>query len=58
MTECQDCADECTRRTRCGRCNLLVCSWCHHHVHAWRRGPFAAAGSGILGSNPPDCKIL
>ena len=33
MTECQDCGEECKRRTRCKRCKLLVCGWCLHHVH-------------------------
>jgi hypothetical protein len=32
---CEDCGDEMlTRRTRCLRCGLLVCTWCYSHVHA------------------------
>jgi hypothetical protein len=30
---CEDCGDECRRRTRCPACDLLVCRWCYHHVH-------------------------
>lgn len=33
MTECEDCGDECKRRTRCKGCGLLVCRWCKHHIH-------------------------
>lgn len=56
MTKCQDCSAEAKRRARCRRCRLLVCSWCHHHVHAWVRGPFSATrmcpgGSTFLGAN-------
>jgi hypothetical protein len=33
MTECEDCGEECRRRTRCHHCGQLVCPWCWHHVH-------------------------
>lgn len=33
MTLCEDCGEDCKRRTRCPNCKLLVCSWCWHHSH-------------------------
>lgn len=39
MTNCEDCGDETTRRTRCKKCGILVCRWCYHHAHA---GPLAS----------------
>lgn len=33
MTQCEDCGDDCQRRTRCPNCNKLVCRWCYHHTH-------------------------
>jgi hypothetical protein len=33
MKECEDCGDECARRTKCPLCGLLVCPWCRGHVH-------------------------
>ncbi len=33
MTECEDCGDDCGRRTRCPYCGLLICRWCYHHIH-------------------------
>ena len=32
-TECEDCGEECRRRTRCKRCGKLVCCHCLHHTH-------------------------
>lgn len=33
MVQCEDCGDDCQRRTRCPNCNNLVCRWCYHHTH-------------------------
>jgi hypothetical protein len=33
MPECEDCGDDCQRRTRCPHCGQLVCGWCYSHVH-------------------------
>ena len=33
MTICEDCGDDCVRRTRCKKCKLLICRWCYHHTH-------------------------
>lgn len=33
MAECHECGDDCKRRTRCKRCDQLVCRWCYHHIH-------------------------
>lgn len=33
MTQCEDCGEDCKRRTRCPRCGKLVCRWCYHHIH-------------------------
>lgn len=33
MVQCQDCGDDCQRRTRCPNCGQLVCRWCYHHIH-------------------------
>lgn len=31
--ECEDCGEECKRRTRCKHCGRLVCGYCRHHFH-------------------------
>ena len=42
---CEDCGEATVRRTRCKRCNLLVCRWCFNHVHALPMANF----------DPPAC---
>jgi DNA-directed RNA polymerase subunit RPC12/RpoP len=51
VLECEDCGEEIEpgqRRIRCKRCELLVCGWCHHHVH------LLAADMGADCSEPED----
>ena len=33
MVECEECGEECKRRTRCKSCGEMRCGYCLHHFH-------------------------
>src|SRR4051812_12946255 len=52
---CEDCGDECRRRTRCPACGILVCRWCYHHIHGMEelRGNLRERAQPVPGVREP-----
>jgi hypothetical protein len=56
--QCEDCGDDCERRTRCVHCKLLVCRWCFHHVHSCEPNHSRAECRDIAKAEPPRVRQL
>jgi hypothetical protein len=52
---CEDCGDECRRRTRCLNCGMLVCRHCYHHWHGevLKRGDLRERAQSVPGVREP-----